>query len=161
VVIVSDTTPINYLVLIEHIDILPSLFGQILIPEKVFEELQRDETPETVRAWLESNPVWLAVRAVIIPDDPTLEGINDGEKEAILLAEELNADAILMDDKDGRKAAHNRGLVTIGTLGILDKAAERGLINLEDAINKLRETNFREPKEIVEAMLEEDAKRHR
>jgi predicted nucleic acid-binding protein len=66
-----------------------------------------------------------------------------------------------MDDKDGRKAAHNRGLVTIGTLGILDKAAERGLINLEDAINKLRETNFREPKEIVEAMLEEDAKRHR
>lgn len=157
--IVSDTGPLNYLVLIQHQDILPALFGSVVIPQKVFEELQREAAPQAVQEWISNPPDWLSVRAVQRPLDLVTDTLGDGEREAILLAEELHADALLIDDKDGRDEAARRQIPFTGTLGVLQAAALKNLIDLPEAIRRLRQTSFREPTQIVAAMLEADAKR--
>jgi predicted nucleic acid-binding protein len=62
-VIVADTSPINYLVLIEQIDILPRLYMRVLIPPAVLDELKHAAAPSQVRKWTESHPAWLEVFA--------------------------------------------------------------------------------------------------
>jgi predicted nucleic acid-binding protein len=61
-IIITDTSPINYLILIDAIDILKALFGCSIIPQAVFDELQREKTPRKVKAWMTTRPEWLTVR---------------------------------------------------------------------------------------------------
>lgn len=152
-IVVSDTSPLNYLILIDYQDVLPTLFGQIIIPQAVLNELQHTKTPDKIKNWVAAKPVWLEVRTVSISQNNKLENLDYGEREAIFLAEELGADAILIDEKDGRREAAKLGFITIGTLSVLDRAAETGLISFAEAIDRLRRTPFREPKQIVEALL--------
>lgn len=152
-IVVSDTSSLNYLILTDYEDVLPTLFGQIIIPQAVLNELQHARTPEKIKNWVSTKPTWLEVRTVSALPDYKLENWDYGEREAIFLAEELGADAILMDEKDGRREAAKLGFTTIGTLSVLDRAAETGLISFAEAIDKLRRTPFREPKQIVEALL--------
>jgi predicted nucleic acid-binding protein len=152
-IVVSDTSPLNYLVLIDYPDVLPTLFGQIIIPQAVFNELQHAKTPEKIKNWIAAKPTWLEVRNVRVSPINKLENLDYGEREAIFLAEELGADAILIDEKDGRREAARLGFITVGTLSVLDRAAEIGLTSFTEAINRLRKTPFREPKRIVEALL--------
>jgi uncharacterized protein len=72
-----------------------------------------------------------------------LQELDAGERDAILLAVHLRADLLLMDDREGVEAARHLGLTTTGTLGVLVRAAERGVIDLSAAIGRLRNTNFR------------------
>ena len=137
-IVIADATPLNYLVLIGHSDILPTLFDQVLIPSAVMSELERPRTPEIVRAWIATPPAWLQVRSVRNPQTGGLEHLGAGEREAIFLAEELNAEWLIMDDYDGRKEAVRRSLRVIGTLRVLDEAADRGLINLPEAVRRLQ-----------------------
>ena len=58
-IVIADSTPLNYLILIHQVDLLPQLFDRILIPPAVFEELQHQETPDVVRRWIASPPSWL------------------------------------------------------------------------------------------------------
>ena len=58
-IVVADTSPINYLVLIGHVEILPYFYGRILIPPTVWEELQDANTPDQVRTWIDQPPGWL------------------------------------------------------------------------------------------------------
>jgi predicted nucleic acid-binding protein len=153
-IIVSDTSPLNYLILIDYQDILPTLFGQIIIPQAVLSELQHAKTPEKIKKWIITKPDWLEVRTALVNPSNKLENLDYGEREAIFLAEELGADAILIDEKDGRREATKLGFITIGTLSVLDRAAETGLISFAKAIERLRKTPFREPKQIVKALLE-------
>jgi len=118
-IVVADTTPVNYLVLIQQPDLLPRLFGEVLIPPAVFEELKDPETPSPVRAWLANAPSWLKVQTPRSRPDPELDYLDEGEREAIALAEELKADQLLLDEIDARKEAARRKLPFIGTLGIL------------------------------------------
>src|SRR6476469_6351533 len=97
--IVADTSPLNYLILLESAHVLPSLYGRILIPPEVLAELGDSSGPEAVRTWAASTPPWLEVRAALavdlsLPLDP-------GERAAIALAQELTADRLLIDDRDG------------------------------------------------------------
>lgn len=158
-IIISNTTPLNYPVLIEQQDVLRALFGRVIIPQGVLEELQRDKTPRAVKEWIAIRPEWLEVRTVQNISVHELNSLDAGEREAILLAEEISANALLMDDKDGRKEAAKRSMVVIGTLGVLEQAAERDLIDLTEAIDRLRQTTFRAPKEVIEAMLERGLER--
>lgn len=73
-IVSSNTTPLNYLILTGLIDILPRLFNEVLIPEAVFTELQREETPEVVREWIQHRPAWLQVKAVHLPKSLPLPG---------------------------------------------------------------------------------------
>jgi predicted nucleic acid-binding protein len=152
-IVVSDTSPLNYLILIDYQDVLPILFGQIIIPQAVLDELQHTKTPEKIKNWVAAKPGWLDVRNVRLNPSNKLENLDHGEREAIFLAEELGADAILIDEKDGRREAAKLGFITIGTLSVLDRAAGTGLLSFAEAIDRLRKTPFREPKQIVEALL--------
>ncbi len=88
-VIVSNTTPINYLVLIDHIAVLPQLYTHVIIPQAVLEELQDEGTPAKVKAWVASHPAWLEVRTVAVLLDTSLTVLDAGEREAICLAQGL------------------------------------------------------------------------
>lgn len=129
--VVADTSPINYLVLIQHEMLLPTLYTRVVILPAVYSELQRPGTPEPVRRWGTSPPVWFGVQQ----PQQTLHArqfpkLDAGEREAIPLAQELHASALLMDDADGREEAERRAIQVTGTLGILETAAIRGLIEL-------------------------------
>ncbi len=91
-IVIADTTPLNYLVLIGRVEILPQLYGRVLIPLAVWEEFQRPETPQAVRAWIARPPAWLQIHPVERTSDPAIENLGAGECEAIALAEELHAD---------------------------------------------------------------------
>jgi predicted nucleic acid-binding protein len=118
VIVVADTTPLQYLILIQYEHILPALYGQVVVPPAVVEELRRDETPQPVRDWLKNAPDWLEVRG---PRETGRSSVplGAGELEAIALAEELRADALLINDWDGRQEALRRHLNVLGTLRVL------------------------------------------
>jgi predicted nucleic acid-binding protein len=97
--VISDTTPINYLVLIGEQELLPALFGQVVIPEAVLRELQAPATPQAVREWVARSPPWLVTRRTAEAPDPGLSHLHEGEGEAIQLAQELGADLLLLDEK--------------------------------------------------------------
>lgn len=140
--VVSNTTPLNYLVLIDHQEILPVLFGHVLIPEAVWHELRSPAAPQPVKAFLETWPSWLERRIVSqVPQD--LQQLDPGEQEAIALAQSVGASLVLLDEKKGRQAARDLGFVVTGTLGVLDLAARRGLVDLVDALKRLERTTFR------------------
>jgi predicted nucleic acid-binding protein len=90
-----------------------------------------------------------------------LTRLGPGEQDAIHLAEELHADLILMDDEDGRIEAERRALTVIGTLGVLERAAERGLLDLPPALTRLRATNFFVDDALIQEALARDAARKR
>jgi predicted nucleic acid-binding protein len=128
--VVSDTSPLNYLVLIDHQDILPALFDHVLIPEAVWHELRSPAAPRPVKAFLETWPSWLERRVISqVPQD--LQQLDPG------------ASLVLLDEKKGRQAARGLGFVVTGTLGVLDLAARRGLVDLVDALKRLERTTFR------------------
>lgn len=156
-VVVSDTSPLHYLILCGAETALPRLFRQIVIPPTVFRELQQPNTPSPVRDWAMSLPAWAIVRT---PKTLNLTlDVDPGELEAICLAQEINADAVLMDDRAGRSAAVHCGVAVIGTVGLLEQAAARGLLDLPDVIDRLRQTNARLHPELIRAALQRDKAR--
>ena len=153
----SDTSPINYLAMIGHIDVLPALFGQIAIPRAVQNELTRAETPQVVQEWIVSQPSWLMVCEPKYID-PAIR-LGAGETEAICLALELGASLVLMDDRRSRRVAESQGLGVVGTVNVLAAAAERNLLDFPRAIEMLRNTNFRIAEKVLAKALEDDAQR--
>jgi len=132
--IVADTTPLNYLVLIQAADILPSLYGKVLIPPAVKAELAHANTPDVVRTWISQPPSWLEIVNLKKPVDLALSHLDAGEQEAISLASELQASLLLMDERDGVAVARGRGLKVVGTLSVLDLAATRGFVDIPRGI---------------------------
>ena len=156
-VVVSDTSPLHYLTLCGAETMLPRLFRQVVIPPTVFRELQQPNTPPQVQQWARSLPAWAAVQA---PKTLDLSlDLDAGELEAICLAREIKAAAVLMDDRAGRSAAVHCGLAVIGTIGLLEQAAARGMLALPDAMERLRKTNARLDPELIRAALERDKAR--
>jgi predicted nucleic acid-binding protein len=153
VLVVADAGPPHYLVLIGVIDLLPKLFGRVLLPDLVRDELRHARTPEPVRRWMVDLPAWIDVADTATLDALPLSGIGAGERAAIALALSQRADLVLMDDRQGVIAASAAGLQVIGTLGVLDRAALRGLVDLPAAIARLRWTNFRARPEFLDALL--------
>lgn len=147
-VVVADTTPLNYLVLIEQIEVLHRLFGEVMIPEAVLMELRHPKAPIAVTAWLQNLPHWL--RIVKVSDvDRTIQ-LGQGETEAISFAIEHQVSIVLMDERRGRAAAEARGLLPIGTLNILDLADERGLLDGVTSLNDLKRTTLRTDEELLD-----------
>ena len=138
--VVADTGPINYLVLIGDIGLLPRLFESVLVPQAVYDELADAEAPDAVRTWIAQPPAWLSVRPnpTVLQRDTAALPLDAGESAVIMLAIAVKADLVLMDDRDGVAAARREGLVVTGTLGVLDLAARRGMIDLADAFARLR-----------------------
>jgi len=156
-IVVSDTSPLNYLVLIQCAELLPQIFGRVAAPPAVITEMLHPRAPMQVQKWAASPPSWLEV---IAPKSVLSDlALGPGESAAIALAQELQADVLLIDERKGAAVASLQGLAVAGTLTVLDLAAERRLLQLNDAIDRLRHTTFRMPEVVVDEILRRDARR--
>jgi predicted nucleic acid-binding protein len=153
-IVISDTTPLNYLILIDRVSILCQLYKVVVIPQAVLDEMLAAGTPEIVRQWILDRPPWINVQQVPLVSPVEMELIEAGEREAILLAEHLKADLVLLDDLRAGQIAKARGLSVVDTLGILGDASQRGLIDFRETIDALKETNFRVSDKLIEMVID-------
>jgi predicted nucleic acid-binding protein len=79
-IVVADTSPINYLILIQEVDILPKMYVRVVIPQTVREEPVRASAPPLVRSWVDHPPVWLEVRSPLAVPDSSLAKLDAGER---------------------------------------------------------------------------------
>lgn len=157
-IVVADTGPLRYLVLTDHIALLPRLFGAVSIPATVAGELRHPHAPDAVRAWAADPPPWLAVHPD--PAEPVAEPrLDPGERAAIALAHVLGAGLLLMDDRAGVAAARARGFRVTGTLGVLVEAANQSLLDLAVAFTALGTTNFHCSPTLLNLLLDENKAR--
>jgi predicted nucleic acid-binding protein len=148
-IVVADTSPINYLVLIEQVDLLRQLYQRVIIPEAVYSEAVHPLAPPPLRQWISSAPNWLEIHRA--PEALSFSTELDvGETEALTLASHLHADLVLLDDSEARHVARQLGISFTGILGILGQAAAVGLINMDDALLALSTTSFFASAELIE-----------
>jgi predicted nucleic acid-binding protein len=134
VIVVSDTSPITALITIQQIDLLRRLYGDVKIPFTVQKELLAYHT---------EIPAF--IQAVSVKESPLLDRLSReldrGEAEAIVLAKELHADLLLIDESLGRTAAQHEHLPVIGLMGVLLIAKKKGLVlSVGDLIGQLETT---------------------
>ena len=153
-IIVSDTTPIHYLILIGREVILPETLGPIVIPEGVANEMRHRNAPEIIKDWMADVPEWICIRRARPDLEQSITGLGRGETEAIALGIEMAADAVLMDDRKAIREARSRGLTVLTTFAVLELAAVQGLIDPEAVLDELSQTSFRmPPEEVVDEYL--------
>ena len=123
--VVSNTTPLIALADIGHLDLLQKLYGEILIPEAVLNEIKTEPAKTVV-----NNSSWIKVKKIKKNDEKSLfrAKLHAGEVEVMILADEMNADLLLMDDNAAKKTAKFLGMTVTGTLGILIRAKREGYI---------------------------------
>lgn len=109
----------------------------------MLEELRHENAPEAVRAWAANPPRWLAVYENPPGMPLPYSKLQAGEQAAILLAEAVEAEIVVIDEKVARRVAEDRELRVTGTLGVLGDAGLRGIVDLPHAIDRLRGTSFR------------------
>lgn len=134
-IVVSDTTPLISLLKINRLDLLKKLFGDVLIPQAVFDELTDDE-----RFRLEADQIrekkFIVVKPVNNSESTNIlkraTGLDQGESEAIVLTDELKADLLLMDEAKGRNVSAQMGLRIMGTIGILMAAYEEDELSSDE-----------------------------
>ena len=125
-IVVSDTSPITSLVKIDRLYLLERLFRRVLIPDAVHKELQKSHS---------SLPAFIEVcsakdRELVLQLAARLD---QGEAEAIVLAKELNAKVLLIDERLGRSVAKKEGLKITGLMGVLIEAKQRKFITSVEA----------------------------
>lgn len=159
--VVADTSPLNYLVWIESIEILQPLYGRVVMPREVCDELLVADAPGVVRSWARNPPSWIEVcdSDPRLREDPRWRGLDLGERAALALAAARQPSVLLIDERAGVEIARANGFSVTGTLGVLDEAARRNLISLPQVMERLKQTSFRYPKSVVQRLLEEDLKR--
>lgn len=156
--VVSNTSPLCYLILIDQIRLLPRLFTKVTIPQAVQAELADARAPLPLQEWIANPPLWMEIRGVASTDDPDLARLHPGEREAILLAQEIQADLLILDEKAARQEAKARDLSVTGLLGVLGEAASRNLIDdLPEVVAKLQATSFRVSPRLLRSFLQQYA----
>ena len=141
-IIVSDTTPIISLMKVGRLDLLHQLYGEICIPEAVYNELTassafRSEANRILQSTFIRIVEVQERRAVDILRRATY--LDLGESEAIVYADKVKADILLMDERAGRKVAKSMGITVTGTVVILLSGFDEQLMNANDVLNALKE----------------------
>lgn len=149
--VVADSSPLIVLVAIEHVGVLPTLFGQVSIPPEVLAELKHPHRPQMIRDFIASEPSWLVERTPAVIE--SIPALHPGELAAISLARELGAALLLIDEVRGRKAAADRQIPFTGTVGVLELAADRGLLDLANAFERVKATDFWISNELLDERL--------
>lgn len=146
--VITDTSPVNYLVQIGQIDVLEKLFGRVIMPAAVLSELRHSRAPAAVARWVATMPAWIEV----VRAEKLGEGfeLGPGESEAIAIALENVPSLLLVDDREARETARSLGLRVLGTVNILELAAESRLLSFESAVAALLATNFHIRAEVIE-----------
>lgn len=144
-IVISDSTPLISLMKAEQLDVLQKLYKEIMIPDAVFKELTVNEkyAKET-----DAIKQCAFIRVVSVKDRKMVEvlqratGLDLGESEAIIYADDHHADILLMDEKAGRRVARTMGLHIQGTIGVLLQAFDQSILTTDQvdaAIEKLRD----------------------
>ena len=157
-VVVSNTTPLIGLASIQKFDLLKKIFGKILIAQAVYDEAVVSgreaggaKNEVSTAHWIETVGVKDRLAVEVLLDELDL-----GEAETIVLAREINADWVLMDEKKGRRKLIQLGIPKMGTVGILLKAKESGLIPvLRPDLEKLRRQGFSISQNVINAVLQQ------
>lgn len=162
--VIAHTSPLNYLILINAVGLLPRLYQRVVLPQAAWDEMQHPCPPAAVSKWASALPSWIEIRRAPenTPSDPGLASLGSGEREAIALAELYRSETdvlLLLDEEAARKQAAARQLAATGTLGVLKSAAAQGWIDLSQSFSRLRQTNFRVSEELLQELLKEDARR--
>ena len=141
--VVSNTSPILNLAIIDQLELLQQQFGQIHIPPAVLEELKIDQDlPGSARIRDAITAGWIQVQDINNRAIANLlkQTLDQGESEAISLALEWQADWVLLDERDARQVAKSLGLSITGVLGILIRAKEQGqILSLPTVLNQLQQ----------------------
>jgi predicted nucleic acid-binding protein len=118
--VVSDASPLIALQQIDELKLLQGLFGEIVVPPAVAREVSPGVT----------LPTWIATRSLLQPMAGEIlhASLGAGESEAISLAQEIRAAWLLLDERPARRLAQALGLRVAGTLGLLNRAKEKGLL---------------------------------
>ena len=159
-IVVADSGPLHYLILLEHTELLRRFYGKVVVREPVASELSAAGAPAVVREWITKPPTWVDVRPVP-PDAVSMitEDLDLGERAAIALAETMRADLLLIDEAAGRAEAKRRQLRVTGTLGVLRSGAEQGLVNVPDLLERLKATSFYLDEALLSAVFDRWLKR--
>jgi predicted nucleic acid-binding protein len=141
--VVSDTSPLLNLALIDRLDLLDSQFSGITVPSQVWDELAAGEPGlDVLRERRESG----LLTVVDVPQtDLFIEiahELDRGETAAICHAIEHDADLVLLDERDGRRIARRHDLTVTGVIGILLRGANAGDVDLEQELDALRAAGF-------------------
>lgn len=148
-IIVSDTTPIISLIKINRLDLLQKLFGEVLIPEAVYRELTTNAVFKNEADRVKDSDF---LKTASVKNRKALEvlqaasGLDDGESEAIILADELHSDALIIDERKGRKVAQKLGIKITGTIGIMLQAHTENMISSDEIkmyLEQLKNSNIR------------------
>ena len=137
-VVVSDTTAITNLLKVKLLLIIKGLYGQILVPQAVYDELAMLSAQKKI---IDSHK-WIKIVTIHnqVLYEKLRENLDRGESEAIVLALEQDSDFLIIDEAKGRKIARSYGIRIIGLLGILVLAKEEGLIlYVKPYLNELRD----------------------
>lgn len=154
--VVTNASPLHYLILLGHADVLPALYSEIWIPSAVVVELSDSRAPDAVRKWVNSPPSWLSIDNGSAPALSEMHPrLNAGETSAIELAVHRVIRVVLLDERDAREEATRRGLAVAGTLRVLAEAALADLLSLPHAFARLRSTNFRASPILYDKLLDE------
>ena len=157
-IVVSDTTPLIGLASIQRFDLLQQLFGEVYIPQAVYDEAVLAGHEQGGAKREVSMSTWIKVVGVQdrLAVEVLLDEMDLGEAEAIVLARELSAEWVLMDERKGRRKLTQLGLHKIGTLGILLKAKQAGFVSeIRPDLEKLRQQGFSISQVVIDAVLRE------
>jgi predicted nucleic acid-binding protein len=137
---IVDTSTLNYYRKIEQEELLRKIYGEIVIPEQVYEEMKRDTAPEHIREWANNLPDWVKVEKVEIPEHIDRLNIGPGEKGVLALAEQDRANTLaIIDDRRACREADRLAIERIGGYGVAFEAESRGLSDSKELHQQLRE----------------------
>jgi uncharacterized protein len=154
-IVVADSTPLIYLAAIGRFNLLQTLYGRITIPLAVYQEVVVQGAGRWGAAET-GGADWIDRCAVADPSKlSSLQGpLDGGEREVIALAEQVNANLVIMDETAGRQELAKRGMSFLGTVGVLIQAKQRGLIvALKPEMDQLRASGFHLSDRVYRACL--------
>ena len=141
ILVVADSSPLIVLLKIGQIDLLPTLFNRAAMPPAIAEDLTSDRRTKAVRDFFDPPPAWLRVQQPRTEEN--IPGLYRGASQAFAIATELNAHLVFVDETRAYHEAVGRHLPAIGTIAVLERAAAMGLLDLKEAFELLKSTDFR------------------
>lgn len=154
---ISNTTPIISLIKVNKLELLKELFGEVYISKGVFDEIIANYSFNQEAQILKECEF---IKVINVKNEFAVKllqknlGLDLGESESIVLFDELNGDILFIDERKGRLVAKSMSINIAGTLGILLKAKEKGLLSeFKSTLNKLIEANIRISPRLYEEIL--------
>lgn len=154
--VISNASPLICLARIDKLNLLKKYFGRIFVPKEVYQEIcvKGEKKPGSTQV---QSAEWIKIKEV--KDKFAVEllelELKKGEAEVIVLAKELKAKLVLIDEKIPREKLNSLGFNTLGSVGVLIKAAKEGQLNLKQSLDELRKKGFWLSEDIYKQALKE------